>query len=120
MLLYHGTVSAYLPAITANGLKPSKANAWKITLDDGSALRDIEEVNAVFLTPSKARAIQYAQTKAKYLSIRPGDEFVMYGEGAEFWKQKGTPQIQTEPVLLTLGDISPEHIKAVTKLKMLY
>jgi hypothetical protein len=140
--MYHGTVAAYLPEIQSEGLKPSKGNAWRITLDDGSRLRDREKVTAVFLTPSKSHAIQYAQTKAKYLSVAPGDGFEMYGSPMEFWKDKGAQQLQTAPVLLTvdvpedlkhirrdpqdplairwIGDIAPDRIKAVKTLPMMY
>lgn len=103
MLMYHGTVEAYLPAIKANGLKPSKSHSWHIRWPDGDSLRDFETVDSVYLTPDPYRAMQYAETKAHYLGLKVGEEFEMFGQpNMRLVKEDDAPVVKTSPVLLTV------------------
>lgn len=111
--MFHGTVDAFVSAILANGLIPSKEHAWKIRLD-GDELRKHERVNSVHLTQSKHRAVQYAKTRVNYFSANPGAPFEMYdAPGVFIEKDEDAPVLYTKPVLVVM-DIPDELYAKMT------
>ncbi len=94
MIYYHGTTDAWLSSILKEGLKPDLKNAWRVSgtqdWNENEHLREVEPVKFVYVTKSLKRAKQFAEAKAEYLSLKPGQEsswfFMKKDSGAEILK----------------------------------
>ena len=66
--LYHGTVNIFVPNILKEGLKPIKANRWKIhDVKSGHDPSTDDNDGFVYLAPEKKLAAEFAEAKAQYL-----------------------------------------------------
>jgi hypothetical protein len=104
MIVYHGTVKAYLSDILRDGLKPKPENAWRIRVSDevpligGEELRDIEPVEYVYVDKDFQISREFAENKADYLRAKPGYKLKdFYGT-----KDKNAPMLRTSPIVLVL------------------
>lgn len=112
--MFHGTVDAFVDAILAHGLIPSKEHAWRIRFDGTDELRRHERVNSVHLTENKHRAVQYAETRVNYFAANPGAKFDMYdAPGVCIEKDVDAPVLYTKPVLVVM-DIPDELYAKMT------
>ena len=66
MILYHGTITQFIPSIEKQGLKPTPHNAFDLINPQG-AIRDIDgKANFLCLTPHKIVAEWFANYRAQY------------------------------------------------------
>lgn len=69
--LYHGTTADALPTILEQGIRPTPERQWLTTALQKSNLQ-ADETGIVFLTPLPQGALLFANAKAHYLRVRPG------------------------------------------------
>ena len=111
MIYYHGTTSAWVDSILKEGLKPDSQNAWKVVgtqfWNEGENLRKVEPVKWVYITPSLAKAKQFAEAKAEYLGLKPGEDSSWF----YMKKAKGAPVIKgAKPVILKVEIPDPSQL----------
>lgn len=116
MILYHGTVEAFLPSIERGGLKYTPEHSFEgahyADPEFGLEPEPMRMKRGVYVTTNEQTAIAFAQYKAVWLCAPAG--LVMMGEKGDNsfhifkMKDEGKP-IFTKPVVLTLD--LPEDIK---------
>lgn len=111
---YHGTVSAFLPEIKKNGLRPEAQHTWRIHFDHSGELISPSEgmpiLTGVYVTPDRHHAEAYAQTRADYFQRKPGECFSFFefpenikqGDYLFISKDEDAPVLHTHPILLTV------------------
>lgn len=112
---YHGTVTAFLPEIEKQGLRPTAKHTWKIHFDRVGELQSPDDgmpiVEGVYMTADRHHAEAYAQTRADYFQRKPGSCFAFFqfpenkklGDYLYLSKDADAPVLHTHPVLLILS-----------------
>lgn len=74
---YHGTVSAFAPAIAKEGLRFVESNMWDATKPGGTwNPKNKDPHGFVHMTPDAKYAAEYAEAKARFYQTVPGERFL--------------------------------------------